>query len=182
MESYGAESLRQQRSYLRRLSQIAAGRIGLSFLIVAVVCGLQRAEQPRIWFLLLIALGSLGLGSLAGFPLSTFGDEKERFSQSVSVLNGFVGGFALADVSRRDRTTRRSSGWPPDAGAAAYEAGTGLRGLARRTGDSAADRLTRSSGPERAGGARWPAPASVADPAPKHLGSEHGPTTRSDRL
>lgn len=107
MNSNGTRNFGEQKEYLRLFNVSILASVLLALLVLAAVSALQAVGQPRIWFLLIIALGALGLGALSGFLFSTFGDEKERFSQTMNVLNGFIGGFAIADLSKSDSIVRR---------------------------------------------------------------------------
>lgn len=50
--------------------------------------------------LLMIAAGALASGSVVGLVLTAGGDEKEIFGSMSTVINGVIGGFTIADLSR----------------------------------------------------------------------------------
>lgn len=97
----------RQQQYVTRFNYTLGALAVLAIAILAAVCRVQFQEQPRVWFLVAVAVASAGVGSLAGFLFATFGDETKTFAPTLTVLNGLVGGFAIADLSKDESIVRR---------------------------------------------------------------------------
>lgn len=86
-----------RRTFLRYLNWAVAGFFALALFFVS---GLTAAGAPHPWLLLLVATGSVGVGHLIGFLYGGTQDEKERFSDVFTFLNGILGGAALTDLAQ----------------------------------------------------------------------------------
>lgn len=75
---------------------------GITFLLFLIVlCGIFLSVGKPIT-VLLIATAAVSVGAFIGFLYSTFGEEKERFSQVFVALNGLLGGATLTDLLKPD--------------------------------------------------------------------------------
>jgi tetratricopeptide (TPR) repeat protein len=81
--------------FLRSLNWLVGVFFVLAMLFVSL---LPTTGAP--WLLLLVATASLGMGHLIGFLYGGTQDERERFSDVSTLVNGLLGGAAITDLAQ----------------------------------------------------------------------------------
>lgn len=81
--------------------------LATGFWCVRIAATSVAQSNPQCGFLYIIALGALGFGGLAGFIFAAAPTEVPIFAQSLTVINGVIGGFAIADLRTEDGIIRK---------------------------------------------------------------------------
>jgi tetratricopeptide (TPR) repeat protein len=97
---------------------VVLGLVGL-IILVGITLSISRSTDasgsPVV--LLMVAAAAFAFGGLIALVMTAFEDERQIFGSAAVAINGVIGGFTLADVSRNDGAIR-----------------TGLRALAAAAG------------------------------------------------
>ena len=94
------------------------GATNVNLVIYSAVClGIlwcvseQQRTGPLIWNQFLIATGSAAFGAMCGFVYASFGKEREDFKPVFAAINGVIGGAAITDLSKGDKSLIRAFVW-----------------------------------------------------------------------
>jgi hypothetical protein len=108
-----ADSLREnpidpeRLAFLKKLNWGVGGYFLFAFATLALVCvGMGNA---RAYLLLLVATASFGVGHIIGFLYGVTTDEKERFSDALTLFNGLLSGALLTDIARDGSWTLKAA-------------------------------------------------------------------------
>ena len=80
------------------------GLVGFIMMVAVIICielqGAGKGGHPMVF--LMIAAAAFAGGIIMGLLMTAFGEEKQMFSSLSAAMNGILGGFTLADLSKRD--------------------------------------------------------------------------------